>query len=281
MEDLVAYFDGDFLPASKINLNIDNMGFTRGYGAYECFRTYKREAFCINDHINRLKHTCKQLLIPFPNEDLIHITKSLIEKNPGCELVFRVYVLDNSTNGSYHLVFLCNTPDHFDKTHVLNRDLKLQTAKDIRPHKNIKSTSYAIASIAIKKAKMNGFDDILFVGADGFVHELSRANFFAIKGNALYTPKEDFLPGITRKVIINIAKDFGFDVMETHISLEFLQEMDEVFASSTIRNITPIAQINDLLFEKREKTNMLKSFFTSLASYDDNHDKKHLFASHS
>ncbi|MCH9811217.1 aminotransferase class IV [bacterium] len=280
MEDFVAYYNGEFLPQSKISLTADNLGFTRGYGAYECFRTYQREPFHLSDHLERLKHTCMQLLIPFPKEDLVAISKELIAQNLDTELVFRVYVTDNPQTNSYHLLFFCNSPQHFEKTHVLNRPLLLKATLDTRPHKDIKSTSYAIASMAIKQAKLQGYDDVLFIGKDNMVHELSRANFFAIKGNDLYTPKTNFLPGITRKTILSFANEYGFTPRIENFNLDFLTEAEEVFASSTIRGITSIAKIDDMEFDSTKKADKLQSYFKSLA-YDGSHDKKHPALSHS
>jgi branched-chain amino acid aminotransferase len=281
MEDLVAYFDGEYLPKSKIFLGVDNLGFTRGYGAYECFRTYGRKPFRVQDHILRLKKTCDQLLIEFPKEDLYKITESLIDKNPGSELIFRVYVNDNPENDSYHLTFLCSSPESFSKSHPYDRPLLLKTVIDTRNNTDIKSTSYSTAMVEIKKAKRLGFDDILFTDEQGNINELSRANFFAVKGNTLFTPKSNFLPGITRLTILDIANQFGFRSEERDITLAFLEDMEEVFATSTIRAITPIGEIDHLEFNRYEKTALLKTYFMNLVPAAGNHDKMHLSSSHS
>ena len=281
MEDFIAYYNGEYLQKTKISLSIDNPGFTRGYGAYECFRTYNRNPFRLKDHIKRLKKTCDQLLIAFPKEDLFEITENLIEKNEDTELVFRIYVTDDTETGSYHLIFFCNTPESFNISHPSNIPLKLKSVLDTRENRNIKSTSYSKAMIEIKKAKKEGFDDILFTNEKDYIHELSRANFFAIKGSTLYTPIKNFLPGITRLTIIEFSKDYGFEVKEIEMHKDFLEDAEEVFASSTIRGITPVGKVDHLNFDRHEKTKLLKSYFISLSSSLDNHDKRHLSASHS
>ncbi len=281
MEDLVTYFNGNYLHKSKIFLNIDNLGFTRGYGAYECFRTYARVPFRIHDHIQRLKKTCDQLLIEFPKEDLYKITTTLIEKNPGSELVFRLYVNDDPENNSYHLTILCNSPESFAATHLSSRPLHLKTVIDTRNNRDIKSTSYSTSMVEIKKAKLLGFDDILFSDQEGNINELSRANFFAVKENTLFTPKKNFLPGITRLTVLDIANECGFKVIKRDITLAFLEDMEEVFATSTIRAITPIGQIDHLTFNKHAKTIALKDYFMNLGHAEGNHDTMHLSSSHS
>ena len=279
MEDLVNYFNGIYQPASKILLPIDNIGFTRGYAAFECYRTYGRAAFRLKDHVKRLKNTCEKLLISFPEEDLFSITETLIEKNPGSELIFRIYVIDSIESKGYLLAVLCNTRESFAKTHP-SKPLHLKTVLDCRENKSIKSTSYSKSMVEIKKAQAAGFDDILYVGEDNYIHELSRANFFAVKGKTLYTPKHNFLPGITRLAIIEMAHDCGYKVEIEDIDLAFLSDAEEVFGTATIRGIAPIERIDTLTFTSSAAGNALLESFKNLA-YNGSQKAKHLCSSHS
>lgn len=263
MEDLVVYFNGNYQTASKMSVPIDNLGFTRGYAAYECFRTYNRVPFRLNDHIKRLKNTCEELLINFPKEDLFHITETLIAKNKGSDLVFRIYVTDDIAGRPYQLIILCNSPSWFENTHP-SKPLRLKTVIDTRENTSIKSTSYSKAMVEIKKAKKVGFDDILFVGEDNIIHEVSRANIFCVKDSTLYTPKNDFLPGITRLTILEIAHEYGYRVKVDNIHLDFLKEVEEVFISSSIRGITKVSKVNDITFSAFDQTDKLQSFFINL-----------------
>jgi branched-chain amino acid aminotransferase len=263
MEDFIAYFNGEYLPISKVLVSVNNLGFSRGYGAYECFRTYNREPFHFNDHIQRLKNTCQKLLIPFPNIDFLNVTYSLIEKNPDKDLIFRIFVTDSETQGNCELIILCNCREYFMKTHP-DCAVKLKTVVDTRESIGIKSTTYCKAMVEIKKAKLEGFDDVLFVGEDNLLHEISRANIFAIKDQVLYTPKNNLLPGITRACVIEIAKDYGYKVKIEDIHLDFLKEAEEVFATATVRGITSVSQVNNLLFTETSQANSLQSYFKSL-----------------
>ncbi len=265
MEDLVAYFDGSFMKKSEIKLDIDNLGFTRGYGAYECFRTYGRSPFHLNDHIERLKRTCKSLLLHFPQEDLFQITKELIDKNQGSDLIFRLFVIDSNLDKPYHLVIICNTSDHFKYSNPTH-PLAIKSVLDTRSNIGVKSTNYATTLIEVKKAKMLGFDDVLFIGEDQFVHELARANIVGIKDQTLITPKSYLLAGITRLTLFEIAKDYGFEMKEEDLTLDSLLTMEEVFACATIRGISPIRQIDEKKFTCFKKTELLKSYFTNLSA---------------
>ncbi len=265
MEDLVAYFDGSFMKKSEIKLDIDNLGFTRGYGAYECFRTYGRKPFRLYDHVERLKRTCKSLLINFPEENLYEISDELIDKNPGSDLIFRLYVIDSNLDKPYHLVVLCNTSEHFKYSNPTH-PLAIKSALDTRSNIGVKSTNYATTLIEVKKAKALGFDDVLFIGEDQLVHELARANIVGIKDQTLITPKSHLLAGITRLTLLEIAKDYDFEMKEEDLNLESLLNMEEVFACATIRGISPIRQIDETHFTSCKKTEILKSYFTNLSS---------------
>ncbi len=264
MEDLVGYFDGDFIRASEIAIPVESLGFTRGYGAYECFRTYGQEPFRLGDHLKRLKATCEKLLIPYPCEDFEQLVALLIEKNPGNDLIFRLYVTDSTKGKSYQLVILCNTLAAFEHSNPCH-PLALKTIVDRRENVGIKSTAYGYTITAMKQAEALGFDSILLIGEDGNIHELGKANFFAVRGRLLYTPDKHLLLGITRKTILEIAKDFGYEVVEGDIHLSFLKDVDEVFSCATIRGIVSIRKIDQMIFSSDQHARKLQTYFQSLS----------------
>jgi branched-chain amino acid aminotransferase len=276
LEDLVAYFDGNFMPKSEIKLNIENLGFTRGYGAYECFRTYGRIPFHLDKHIARLKNTCENLYLEFPNEDFYKITETLLEKNPGTDIIVRIHVVDHPEKDSYQLSLLCSTPEYHFAT--MPNPYFLKSTLDNREN-HFKSTSYSAGIIATRKAKHLGFNDVLFIGEDNLVHELSRANIFAVKDGALYTSVSNCLKGITRSAVLEIARGQGIPTYEKDFSLDFLSEVDEVFATASIRGLTPIAKIDDLEFSSHKTCDTLQNIFTSLSSSADSHEKLHPLSS--
>lgn len=107
--------------------------------------------------------------------------------------------------------------------------------------------NYSPAYKALKEARAEGFSDILYLDAatGKFIEELSSCNVFLVKGNAISTPTAEgnILPGITRKSIIEIAIDLGYEVMERAISVEELMEADEVFCTGTAVGVNPVLSI--------------------------------------
>lgn len=87
------------------------------------------------------------------------------------------------------------------------------------------------------RAKQNGFDDVVYLDAvsNSYLEEVSSCNIFVVKGNVIKTPPlgGTILPGITRKSVIQIARDEGLTVLEENVSAEEAMEADEVFTSGT------------------------------------------------
>lgn len=267
MEDLDSYYDGKFIKKSAIQLDIDNYGFTRGYGVYECFRSYKRVVFHLKDHINRMKKNCEKMLIDLPKINIEEIVSTLIAQNDKDDLIFRVYIIDHPSKKGSLFTILCNTEDFFDSSHP-NCSLKVKTTIDDRSFIGYKVTSYAQSMVALKKAKRAGFHEVLFVNEKGLIGELSRANVFAIKGNTLFSPKSGFLAGVTRQYTFEVAKSLGYDIECIDMDKATINQYEEFFSTATIRGIRPIIQIDDIEFKETSKTLAIKKAFMSHAYSD-------------
>jgi branched-chain amino acid aminotransferase len=102
-------------------------------------------------------------------------------------------------------------------------------------------------SLASEDAHAAGYDDALLLTADGHVAEASAANVFVVNGREVATPPlvDDVLPGITRRAVIEIARDAGHEVVERRIDRSELYLADEVFLTGTGVQVAPIASIDD------------------------------------
>lgn len=107
------------------------------------------------------------------------------------------------------------------------------------------SGSYIISRIATLLAKKAGFDEAILLDYKGNVAEGAAENIFVVKNGRLFTsPIESILGGITRRTIMEIAKDFGIECYEKFFKKDFLLKADEAFFTGTATEITPIIQIN-------------------------------------
>lgn len=106
--------------------------------------------------------------------------------------------------------------------------------------------AYVNSVLARQDAIDSGYDDALFLDVLGHVCELSAANVFLVRNGVLYTPEtaSDILEGITRRTVLELARDMGIDVCERTIDLTELYIADEVFACGTSAFITPVIEID-------------------------------------
>ena len=142
--------------------------------------------------------------------------------------------------------------------------IKLTVADWVRPSPKSAPTDskaaglYMICSLSKHRAESKGFDDALMLDYRNFVAEATGANVFFVKNNQLFTPKPDcFLNGITRQVVMNIAKKNGVKVNEGHFKLNFLADCDEFFLTGTAVEITPVSFIDEYKFSVGEITKFL------------------------
>ncbi len=116
-----------------------------------------------------------------------------------------------------------------------------------------KSTSYAAHMAAEMEAKERGFDDALFVDADGIVLEGPVTNIWWRTGRTLHTPGLELgiLAGETRAALIELAGGLGYDVAEGAFALDVvLRDAEEAFTSSSVREVMPVVGIDDRAFER-------------------------------
>ena len=112
---------------------------------------------------------------------------------------------------------------------------------------HIKSTSLLANVIAAKNAANQGCCEALFKSDDGYIHEGTSSNVFIVSDEQIITPptSNKLLNGVTRQVVLQIAKDNHFNYKEDHISIQDLYSADECFTTSTYKKIHPITSIDN------------------------------------
>jgi branched-subunit amino acid aminotransferase/4-amino-4-deoxychorismate lyase len=132
-----------------------------------------------------------------------------------------------------------------------------------------KSTSYAAHIAAELEAKRRGFDDALFVDADSVVLEGPVTNIWWREGDTLYTPGLDLgiLAGETRATILELASENGFAPVEGAFALaHVLESAEEVFTSSSVREVMPVIAVDEHRFEKGPAARTLQEALRRLAT---------------
>ena len=136
----------------------------------------------------------------------------------------------------------------------------------VRDMAEVKSTDYKRVILKAGDIKAAGASDLLY-HKNGEISELSRSNFFLIRGDKLITPDRHILHGITRRTLMELAQD-GFQVEERPVLLSELYEADEAFTTSTLKMALPIVQIGELTIGNGRpgpKTALLRERFMAFA----------------
>jgi len=116
----------------------------------------------------------------------------------------------------------------------------------------VKSTSYAVNMAAEAEAKRRGADDAIFVDADGVVLEGTVTNVWWRTGDMLRTPSLELgiLAGVTRQTLLELAGPCGYRVEEGTFGIGDLERADEVFTSSSVREILPVVEVDGWSYDQ-------------------------------
>lgn len=228
-----------------------DLGVVRGYGVFDYLRTYNRVPFHLHKHLSRFIASAKSigLFVPKTISEIEVLITDMIAKVQATELSIKLIVTggiseDQLTFNNVPTLAIAVYPFSPLVTEIeYLRGFSLMTTKHQRILPESKTLVYLPAILALQEAKKLGFDDALYMNSNNHLLESTTSNFFAFKGNKLYTPKQEILRGITREVIITIAKKH-FQVCEDTISYTELDCIDEIFLTSSNKEIVPVVAID-------------------------------------
>lgn len=245
------YVDGRWVHPNDATLSINDLAVLRSYGVFESLRTYNRRPFHLDEHLDRLYHSASSidLEIPYTRDFIEYIIFDAIKRNPYKHATLRLLITGGESEdgviptGKAVLAVLITVLGERDMERF-SRGTKLITTRLQRALPEAKTTNYVVAIRALKEAAHHGASDALFVNEQGHVLEATRSNFFVFRGDTLITPRTGVLVGVTRNVVLGLARD-RFTIEERPIQLKELSIADEAFLTSSSREITPIVQIDD------------------------------------
>ena len=264
-EDLLYHVDGDLVAADEATVNVRDRGFLYGDAAFETMRAYGGDVFEWEAHMDRLAETCEVLGLDhgLSDADLRERVDETLAVNDLREAYVRLSITRGVQPGKL-------TPDtEVDPTVVVivselprggqgsqpvwSGPATLQTVKTKRvPDESIparaKTHNYLNGILARLELRVTGADEALMVDTDGHVTEGATSNLFFVRDNALRTPSLDgpILPGITRRVVLELAAEEGIPVEEGTYSPEEIRSADEVFLTNSTWEIRPVETVDGL-----------------------------------
>lgn len=260
-----AAVNGTIVPFNEATVSVASSAVLYGLSIYSVFfGTITNDGcrvFRLGEHLERLRLSAK--LIGFDDieqhindTDFRNTLRALVKANNcSSDQFFRVTIHATELVPGVRTKNLTLTCSIFlyDAKNILPQDkarIKTsvwhRTADTAIPARAKVNGAYVNSALAKQEAIDNGYDDCLFLNHHGYVSELSAANIFLIKRGELITPDpaSDILEGITRRSIIELAKQEGIPVFERKVALTELYTADEVFACGTSAFVSPIIEID-------------------------------------
>lgn len=274
----VYYVDGTFFPAHEAKIPVDDLAVLRGIGVCDIMRTFQGRPYFVDEHIDRLVESGKKigLSLPWNRADIKQVVLQTLEKNPGlAEVNIRIVITGGSSpdfltpTGRPRLIVMVTEIKKLPEEWYA-KGVKVITLVQERPLAGAKVTAYIPATIAMNEARAAGAMEVIYINRKSLAMEGTTSNLFAFFGNTLVTPPpEGILKGITRKVILSLAKN-RFEVSEQSIPLEKLLTADEVFITGTNKGVVPVVQIDDTPIGDGRPGYRTETLITALADHSKN-----------
>jgi branched-chain amino acid aminotransferase len=265
LDDLICYFEGDFVPMKDAKVSIMTHAFMYGTATFEGIRAYwnaeqgKLYGLKVREHVERIRQSCRILLMKdIPSVD--ELTRLIIEtvrRNGFREDVYirpsfykstkaigvRLHDLDNEL----YIITLPfgNYIDTASGVRLMTSSWR-RNADEALPARGKIVGGYVNMAFQKSEAELNGFDEAVVLTAGGHVNESSAANIFVIRDGVALTPpvSDDLLEGVTRKALVELMANEGIPTAERSIDRSELYVADEIFVCGTGVQVSPVVEVD-------------------------------------
>jgi branched-subunit amino acid aminotransferase/4-amino-4-deoxychorismate lyase len=248
-------------------------GFTRGRAAFETLRVYAGRPFRLDEHLARLEGSAARLDLPAPDRDeLARLVGLALAESGDHDASLRLYWTPGPAGGlPTAIVLVSPIPAWIEEVRARGQRLVSLTfprrsAPWLLP--GTKSVSYATHVAAEAEARRRGADDAVLVDLDGTVLEGTVTNVWWREGTTLVTPELELgiLAGETRAALLGLAHEAGYGVETGAFPLERLLAADEVFTSSSVREVMPVISVDRTGYASRDAADVLQQALRRLAA---------------
>lgn len=247
----VYYMDGEFCDADRAVVPVDDLALARGYGVFDFLRTYNGKPFFLERHLERLQHSAGQigLALPWTIAELTSIVMETLQRNDHSESNIRIVVTGGSSpdfttpQGRPRLMVLVTPVIRLPRQWYVE-GVKIISYEVERFLPSAKSLNYLPAMMALDEARKQQAVEAVYMDNGGSVLEGTTSNLFFFAADRLITPADRILSGITRKVVLDMARNH-WPVETRAVQIEELRAADEVFLSSSNKEILPVVRIDD------------------------------------
>ena len=256
------YVNGKISPADQAVVPVYDHGFVYGEGVYETLRTYSRVPFLYDRHMARLRQSAERLLldVPFDDATLLHwIDQTVAAAGDLHEAYIRVLLTRGVGDLNYDpkstpkpTTVIIVKPLEVPAARVFDEGIRISLVDMLRNHPKsvnpvIKSNNLLNNALAMQAAYRAGGEEALMCNYRGELTECSQANVFLVRGGAALTPPSaaGILEGVTRAFIFELGRELGIEVREHVLLPKDLDSADEMFLTSTTRELSPVVKVDD------------------------------------
>ena len=281
MTDLTYHVDGRLVPADEATVSVRDRGFMYGDAAFETLRVYGGEIFEFESHIERFARSLRTLdfdeAMP-PVDDLRERVLDTVDANDFEDAYARLSMTRGVQDGKLTpqspvdptiTVVVAELPrGGTDGEDVWDDPATLRTVETRRiPSQsvpaNVKTHNYLNGVLARLELRGSDADEAIMADVEGYLTEGATSNVFFVDGGTLKTPGTglDLLPGVTRGVVLDIARSEGLPVETGQYSIPDLREADEAFVTNTTWEVRPVTAADGVEFEVGPMTRLLGKLF--------------------
>ncbi len=244
-----------------------------GFGVYETIRVTRGVPFFLGDHLERLLESAEIIGLEhtFSEGAIADTIATLIVKNSVDTCNLKLLLIGASAKEDAQVFIQCLNPLFPDKR-LYREGASCVTYAYERAFPHAKTLNMLQSYLAYRTAKLKGAYDALLLDNDGCITEGTRTNFFCIADRTLISPPEDkILLGVTRKAVLKVATDNGFDYDERPITWGEMMKYDGAFLTSTSSKIIPIRTVDgeELPRSSRALKELMDLYDRFLDSFED------------
>jgi branched-chain amino acid aminotransferase len=240
-------------PIEEVRLSPGQAGLLNGWGIFTTIRVFEGIPFAFERHWKRLARDAERTHCPFPFRpetvrEQLGVVLNANQVKEGCARIYAVYNQVGFWRSGEDfppadlIIYSADLPSYSERVRLGLREHGRYAAS---PLAGTKVTSWLMNVWSLYEAQREGFDEVVLLNERGEVAECTAANIFCVAGGRVITPPLDSgcLEGVTRGLLMEIGPRSGVAVEERALVPEDLYAADEVFISSTNRNLLPVTEI--------------------------------------